>query len=247
MVAATGHHRTDVLVGIDVTPEQVARFGGYVERRRANEPLQYIEGSVPFGPVDLVVDHRVLVPRPETEYLFELAVARVESPSVIVDLCTGSGNLALALASVHPDASVYAVDLSGDAAAVALENARRNGLDVVVLTGDLYEPLPEHLLGSVDLLVANPPYLAADEVANLPPDVLAEPRGALVAGERGDEVLERIAADVHRWLQPGGVVICEISEYAVERSLAHFENLDAVVEKDLTGTERFVVGCRRVE
>ncbi|MCL1598472.1 MAG: hypothetical protein M3094_04765, partial [Actinomycetia bacterium] len=110
VVAATGHPRADVLVGFDVTPEQVARFDRYVERRRTNEPLQYIEGSVPFGPVDLIVDDRVLVPRPETEYLFELAISRVEFPSVIVDLCTGSGNLALALASTYPDASVYASD-----------------------------------------------------------------------------------------------------------------------------------------
>ncbi|VAW06504.1 Peptide chain release factor N(5)-glutamine methyltransferase [hydrothermal vent metagenome] len=246
-MAATGRSRTEVLVGFEVTPDQVARFETYVERRRVNEPLQYIEGSVPFGPVELLVDDRVLVPRPETEYLFELAISRVDSPTVIVDLCTGSGNLALGLASTFPDATVYAVDLSADAAAVARHNARSNGLDIVVLTGDLYEPLPPGLLGSVDLLVANPPYLAAREVASLPPDVLAEPMLALVAGERGDEVLERIALDVDRWLRPGGVVMCEISEYAVAVSLGHFAHLDAVVEKDLTGTERFVVGHRRTE
>ncbi len=244
-MAATGGSRAEVLVGFEVTPDQVALFETYVERRRVNEPLQYIEGSVPFGPVELLVDDRVLVPRPETEYLFELAISRVDSPTVIVDLCTGSGNLALGLASTFPDATVYAVDLSADAAAVARHNARSNGLDIVVLTGDLYEPLPRGLLGCVDLLVANPPYLAAREVASLPPDVLAEPRLALVAGERGDEVLERIALDVDRWLRPGGVVMCEISEYAVAVSLGHFAHLDAVVETDLTGTERFVVGRRR--
>lgn len=246
-MAATGRSRTDVLVGFDVTAEQAALFEAYVERRRGNEPLQYIEGSVPFGPVDLLVDDRVLVPRPETEYLFELAVSQVESPAVIVDLCTGSGNLALALASTFPEASVYAVDLSADATAVVRSNACRNELDITVLTGDLYRPLPVDLLDRVDLVVANPPYLAAAEIAEVPLDVLAEPRSALVAGERGDEVLERIATEVHRWLRPGGIVVCEISQYAVERSLDHFRDIDAVIERDLTGTERFVVGHRRVE
>ena len=244
---ATGRSRTDVLVGFDVTSHDVDRFDEYARRRHDHEPLQYIEGSVVFGPVELLVDERVLVPRPETEYLFELALARVESPLVIVDLCTGSGNLALALATTFPDATVYAADVSDDAAAVTRGNADRNGLELVVLTGDLYDPLPESVHGIVDLIVSNPPYLASGEVAGLPADVLAEPRGALVAGERGDEVLERIASDAHHWLAPGGVIICEISEFHVERSRYHFDHLDAVVEKDLTGTDRFVVGRRQVE
>jgi len=244
---ATGRSRTDVLVGFDVSSHDVDRFDEYARRRHDHEPLQYIEGSVVFGPVELLVDERVLVPRPETEYLFELALARVESASVIVDLCTGSGNLALALAATFPDATVYAVDVSDDAAAVTRGNADRNGLELVVLTGDLYDPLPESVHGIVDLIVSNPPYLASGEVAGLPADVLAEPRGALVAGERGDEVLERIASDAYHWLTPGGVIICEISEFHVERSRHHFDHLDAVVEKDLTGTDRFVVGRRRVE
>lgn len=247
VMLATGRSRSHVLVGFDVSPHEAARFDGYAQRRRNHEPLQYIEGSVPFGPVELLVDERVLVPRPETEYLFELALARVESPSTIVDLCTGSGNLALGLAATFPDASVYAVDLSVDAAAVARENADRNGVEIVVLTGDLYGPLPEAVRGRVDLIVSNPPYLASDEVEGLPVDVLAEPRDALVAGERGDEVLERIASDADTWLSPGGVIICEISEFHVERTRRHFDQLDAVVEKDLTGTDRFVVGRRRVE
>jgi len=245
--AATRRSRSDVLVGFEVTTEAASRFASYVERRLANEPLQYIEGSVPFGPVDLVVDPRVLVPRPETEYMFEQAAASVTNPGVIVDLCTGSGNLALALAATFPDAAVYAVDLSEDAAAVARGNAVRNGLDVTVLTGDLFDPLPPDMLGTVDLLVSNPPYLAAREVEGLPPDVLAEPRMALVAGTHGDEILGRIARDAERWLRPGGVIVCEISEFSVDRSLRHFEHLSGEVRRDLTGTDRFVFGCRGVE
>jgi len=245
--AATRRSRSDVLLGFEVTPEAASRFDAYVVRRLADEPLQYIEGSVPFGPVDLLVDPRVLVPRPETEYLFEQAAASVRDPSVIVDLCTGSGNLALALAATFRDATVYAVDLSQDAAAVANANAEHNKLDITILVGDLFDPLPCDLLGKVDLLVSNPPYLASSEVEGLPRDVLAEPRMALVAGARGDEVVQRIARDAHRWLRPGGVIVCEISEFFADRTVRHFRHLGGEIRRDLTGRDRFVIGRRGVE
>ncbi|GMR02101.1 MAG: peptide chain release factor N(5)-glutamine methyltransferase [Acidimicrobiia bacterium] len=242
VMAATGRSRTDVLMGFDVTDHEVEWFESYVQRRLGHEPLQYIEGTVPFGPVVLYVDARVLIPRPETEYMFERLAALADDPRVIVDLCTGSGNLALALAVTFPKAAVYAVDLSSDATAVARINAERNGLDVTVLTGDLFDPLPSNLMGKVDLLVSNPPYLAEEEVERLPPDVLAEPRMALVAGARGDEILKRIASGAGAWLRPDGMVACEISEFCVERTLGHFAHLDGEVHADLTETDRFVVG-----
>ncbi len=246
-MAATARSRTDVLVGFEVTSSERDRFARFVERRRRDEPLQYIEGSVPFGPVELTVDGRVLIPRPETELLFERATTLVESPEIVVDLCTGSGNLALALAATYPDATVYAVDVSADAAEVARHNARHNALDFEVLVGDLFDPLPEAICGRVDLLVANPPYLAADELDDLPRDVRAEPTGALVAGERGDEILARIASGAGAWLRPGGIVMCEISEFESERTRRHFEHLDGRLETDLTGADRFVIGRRRLE
>ena len=246
LVAATGRSRTEVIVGCTITRDGAERYSAYVERLAEGEPLQYIEGTVDFGPVEIAVDPRVLVPRPETEYIFTQAITAVDSPDVIVDLCTGSGNLALALAATFPDASVYAVDLSPDAAQVASDNAHRTGCGIEVLVGDLFGPLPESIRGHVDLLVANPPYLGHAEVADLPADVLAEPRMALVAGERGDEVVERIARDARSWLSPGGVVVCEISEFEPQRSLAHFGGLGGVLHKDLTGRDRFVIGQRRV-
>ncbi|RLE15699.1 MAG: peptide chain release factor N(5)-glutamine methyltransferase [Actinobacteria bacterium] len=245
LVAATGRTRSDVLLGFDVSSEDRDKFWSYLERRRDGEPLQYIEGAVPFGSVEIQVDDRVLVPRPETEYLFELVTALAEDPAVIVDLCTGSGNLALALAAFFVDAEVFAVDLSPEAAIVARGNAKSNDLDIHVLVGDLFDPLPDSLRGRVDLLVSNPPYLAAGEVAGLPADVSAEPEMALVAGPKGDEMLSRIARQAEDWLVPGGLIACEISEFHGDRIAEIFERYDARIRQDLTGRDRYVIGTSR--
>ena len=245
LMAATGRSRSGVIVGFDVSPEEHDAFDLFVERRRAGEPLQYIEGTVVFGPVELRVDERVLIPRPETEHLFELVVAMADDPRVIVDLCTGSGNLALALAATFPDAEVYAVDLSQDAASVARENVLRTNLGVHVLTGSLFDPLPDRIRGSVDLLVSNPPYLAAHELEDLPVDVLAEPEMALVAGPGGGEVLASIAAGAGEWLAPGGLVACEISEFHGNSVANLFDRYEPTIRLDLTGRERYVFGSLR--
>ncbi|MFV1971722.1 MAG: peptide chain release factor N(5)-glutamine methyltransferase [Acidimicrobiia bacterium] len=242
LVLATGRTRSDVLLGFDLSSQECDTFKSYVERRRRDEPLQYIEGTVPFGPVELQVDDRVLIPRPETEYLFEQVTAMLDDPAVIVDLCTGSGNLALALAADHPDADVYAVDLSPDAAAAARRNVETLGLNVHVLVGDLFDPLPDSLKGRVDLLVSNPPYLATGELADLPTDVLAEPEMALVAGPQGDEVLARIAGEAEDWLAPGALIACEISEFHGDRVADLFERYVAKIERDLSGRDRYVIG-----
>jgi len=242
--AATGRNWTELLLGAGLTTDEVEAFDGLVERRRSREPLQYIEGAVPFGPIEVVVDRRVLVPRPETEQLYEIACDSVDSPLVIVDLCTGSGNLALALKHTFPTATIYATDLSSDAVALARENARATGLDVVFFHGDLFEPLPDHLRGRVDLIVSNPPYLAEAELADLPIDVRDhEPTMALVAGPVGDEVLARIAETASGWLRPGGVVVCEISEFHGPAVADHFSDLGGEIRADLSGKERFVIGA----
>lgn len=245
LVTATGRTRSEVLLGFDVSSQERETFASFVERRLRDEPLQYIEGTVPFGPVELQVDDRVLVPRPETEYLFELVTALIDDPDVIVDLCTGSGNLALALAATHPNAEVYAVDLSPDAADVARGNAVTNELNVTVLVGDLFGPLPESLRGRVDLLVSNPPYLSTGELGDLPLDVLAEPEMALVAGPQGHEILGRIAQQAGDWLAPGGLIACEISEFHGDRIAALFQRYDAEVRQDLNGRDRYVIGSLR--
>lgn len=240
---ASGRSWTELLLGIDLDDDATARFDELAARRRAGEPLQYIEGRLPFGPIDVSVDPRVLVPRPETEQLFELAVSESTDPHVIVDLCTGSGNLALALKHTFPQAVVHATDISTDAVQVAESNARDAGLEIEVSVGDLFDPLPRHLEGKVDLIVANPPYLAERELADLPVDVRDhEPVAALVAGANGDEVLARIAEESGRWLRPGGVVVCEIGEFHGPAIAGHFASLGGEVFPDLNGRDRFIVG-----
>jgi release factor glutamine methyltransferase len=246
LMAATARSRSDVILGFDVTNAQARRFETFVDRRLSDEPLQYIEGTVPFGPVELIVDSRVLVPRPETEHMFESAVAAVDRPDVIVDLCCGSGNLALAMAATFPQAATYAVDISQAAAEVTALNAERNQLDVEILVGDLFDPLPDSLAGTIDLLITNPPYLAHHELESLPGDVLREPRVALRGGIHGDEIVARIAAGARRWLAPGGVVFCEVSEFDTDRFVNHFGDLGGVVHTDLSGSPRFVVGTKPV-
>jgi release factor glutamine methyltransferase len=215
-----------------------------VERRLSGEPLQYIEGTAQFGPLDLVVDPRVLIPRPETETLYEISSRMVRLPEVIVDLCTGSGALALALKNRFPGASVFATDISPDAIEVAYENMTRTGLSIYLAEGDVYDPLPASLIGEVDLIVANPPYVAEKEFDVLPEDVQREPRVALVSGRTGLEVIEKIGASAADWLRPGGVVVCEIGETQGVAAASSFTGLAMVVRTDLNGRDRYVVGVK---
>lgn len=245
LMAATGLDRAG-LAAERIDEGDVAAFARLAARRRAGEPLQYLEGTVQFGPVELIADRRALIPRPETEQLWELAVGSIsDPPGVVVDLCTGSGNLALALKHRFPAASVFATDASEEALGLAAENQAHTGLEVEWCLGDLFAALPESVMGRVDLLVANPPYLSEGEVAELPVDVREhEPRRALVSGSSGDEVLARIAARAERWLRPGGVIACEISEFRAEGAVRLFRRYGGRVLPDLTGKPRFVLGRR---
>lgn len=246
LALVTGLSPVQIRLGIEVSASEARAFDEVSARRRGGEPLQYIEGSVPFGPVIVSVDERVLVPRPETEELFEI-VSALPPPDVIVDLCTGSGNLAIALASTFGDATVLATDISTGAAALATENAHHAGLDVEVLVGDLFDPLPKRLMGQVDLIVANPPYLAEREYADLPCDVRREPTLALIAGPTGLEIIDRIAAGASSWLRPGGTIACEISEFHATEAADAFADLHPEVIHDLSGKPRFIVGHRSSE
>ena len=216
-----------------------------VARRLAGEPLQYLEGSAAFGPWDFHVDSRVLIPRPETELLWEIAVALVESPNIVVDLCTGSGALAIALAKSFPGARVLGTDLSVDALDVARTNGDLLDTEVEWYVGDLFSALPGELVGSVDLLVSNPPYVAEHEYGALPEDVKREPKLALVSGPTGLEVYERIAAELGRWLAPGGRFALEIGETQTDSVMRLFAGFSPAVRRDLNRRNRFVIGTKR--
>ncbi|HKX75766.1 MAG TPA: peptide chain release factor N(5)-glutamine methyltransferase [Acidimicrobiia bacterium] len=206
----------EVKAGLEVNPAGAVEFDRLAASRRAGHPLQYLEGEVDFGPITVQVDQRVLIPRPETEFLFEQVSTLEPPPGLIVDLCTGSGVLALALKTVFPAAQVIGSDVSIQALAVAEENATRLGLAVEWAQGDLWAALPPAVAGAIDLLVANPPYLSEAEWESAPVDVRYEPKQALVAGAGGTEVVERIMGGLATWLRPGGRALIEVGEDQAE-------------------------------
>jgi release factor glutamine methyltransferase len=186
----------------------------------------------------------VFIPRPETEVLVDHALGAVSGVTapVVVDVGTGTGAVALSIKDERPDARVLAVDLSPEAVELARENATSSALDVEVVQGDLLDPVPAVLRGSVDLVVGNPPYVEPHELAALPREVLADPVLALVGGI---EVYERLFAQAADVLRPGGAVVVEIGEsqgsrVRVAARAAGFASVE--VEPDLNGRDRIVTG-----
>ena len=247
LAVAIGCSLTELRLSPDVPDGALGAYRSLVGRRLAGEPLQYIEGTVPFGKARIRVDDRVLIPRPETEEILEDTIADLVDPHVIVDLCTGSGNLAIGLALAFPQADVHATDVSQAALDVATENIRLSGAQVTVHNGDLFEPLPGALRGIVDAITANPPYLSEAEYDDVPDDVRREPVGALVAGPHGTEVLAAIAAEAGEWLRPGGRIVCEIGATQGDSACELFRAYRPVIRKDMYGLDRSVVGFAPAE
>ena len=189
---------------------------GLIMRRVGREPLQYILGTQDFCGLEFAVNQAVLIPRPETELLVEYVAQRipVEQQATILDVCTGSGCIAVAIAQLRPRARVIATDLSSASLDVARQNATRHAVceRITWLEGDLLGALVrQRLEGTIDVIVSNPPYIAEDDWAILQPEVrLFEPRGALVAGPQGTELHERLLQEAGQYLSPGGVLIMEI-------------------------------------
>ncbi|MGH9020718.1 MAG: peptide chain release factor N(5)-glutamine methyltransferase [Acidimicrobiales bacterium] len=227
-------------------------------RRLAGEPLQYVIGHWPFRGVDLVVDPRVLIPRPETEGLVDLALDALgahDGPVVVVDLGCGSGaillTLALEVAARGRDATLTGVDASSHALDVARVNAQRLGVAATWLLGEWYAPLDGALAGRVDLIVANPPYVGADELAGLDPVLSYEPRGALVARDAGGVAgfadVAAVIAGAGEWLRPGGHVVVEHGDRqgdAAALAARRAGLTDVVDHDDLAGRPRVLVARR---
>lgn len=250
---ASGMDGAEAVLGLDVVAPKrgKAHLEAMVERRARREPLQYVVGCWGFRSLDLLVDHRVLIPRPETEAVVEVVLAELrrlapDRPCAVVDLGTGSGAIALSVATEARRAEVWAVDVSPGALAVARANLAgvgRPARRVRLALGDWFSALPGELAGRIDLVVANPPYVAEGD--ELPAEVLDwEPLGALVAGPRGLEHLERIVAEAPAWLaRPGSLVLelashqaGEVATLARASSFTHIE-----VHPDLTGRPRALV------
>jgi release factor glutamine methyltransferase len=228
-------------------------FDEMVRRRTTGEPLQYVLGRWGFRALDLLVDRRVLIPRPETEVVAGLAIEALAgrpAPQVAVDLGTGSGAIALAIAAERwPDVEVWATDASPDALSVARANLAglgRRAAVVRVVEGDWFDALPAELRGRVDVVVSNPPYVADGEP--LPPAVADwEPIDALRSGSDGLDALRAIVAAAPDWLAPDGLLVVEMGETqgeAVVALVAEAGFADATVHPDLAGRPRAVVARR---
>jgi release factor glutamine methyltransferase len=219
----------------------LARLDPLVARRERREPLAYVLGEWGFRRLTLTVDARVLVPRPETEVVVERClarIARITEPRVL-DVGTGSGAIALAIADEAPGAQVLATDSSKHALEVARENVSRTGLAVELVHSDLFDGLPD---GPWDLVVSNPPYVRPDEIETLEPEVRDwEPRAALV----GEGATEAIARDARRILRPGAALVLETAEGAAARVAELLQRLgytEVRGTKDLAGRDRVVEG-----
>lgn len=227
---------------------ELLRFRELVKRRRAREPVAYILGEREFYGRRFRVDKRVLVPRPDTETLVEVALDRTRGVSMsmrALDLCTGSGCVAITLARERPTASVVAVDVSRDALDVARDNALRLGAyNVAFRAGDLYAALEPHW--RFDLVTANPPYVPEGEVETLQADVRDfEPRIALAGGDDGLSMARRVVEGAPAWLDAGGTLAVEVGAgqaQAVAEILrrARFEHVE--VKRDYARVERVVSG-----
>ncbi|WP_257458176.1 peptide chain release factor N(5)-glutamine methyltransferase [Archangium lipolyticum] len=230
---------------------ELTTFRALIERRMAGEPTQYLTGVREFYNRPFKVDPRVLIPRPETELLVEAALHRLpkDAPGTALDVCTGSGCLAISLAAERPQATVLATDLSPDACALARENAQALGVAerVTVLQGDLYAPLPPD--ARFEVVVSNPPYIATGEIAGLSPEVRREPRMALDGGPDGLVLIRKVIQGARRVLKPGGLLAMEIGETqgdAVKALLQAAGYDDARVEKDLERRDRLAFGTQPV-
>lgn len=230
----------------------LAALRAMVQRRGTREPLQHILGTVSFCGLEIAVNRHVLIPRPETEQLADLADRQLASlgdqPPVVLDLCTGSGCLAVYLAVKHPTASVVATDLSPEALTVAAENADRHGVAARVQfqQGDLFAALATAAgLPRFDLLVSNPPYIPSAEIDTLQPEVRDhDPRLALDGGRDGLSFYRRLADEAAAWVRPGGVLMVEFGDgqgAALLELFAQNPLHSARLEKDLSGRERFFI------
>jgi release factor glutamine methyltransferase len=245
-------HQLFARIHDDIDEPSLLAFHRLVERRLAHEPTAYIVGHKEFYGIDLETTPDALIPRPETELLVEEALRlALDGPFTIADVGTGCGAIAVALATHLPRATMYAIDDSERALALAARNVERLGLTerlpagrhgVLLLHGDLLDPLPE----PVDLIVANLPYVKTADWEALPPEIREhEPRAALDAGPKGTEALERLLRAAPSHLKSAGSLLAEIGwdegERLLEVARERFPGANVAVKKDLAGLDRLLI------
>jgi release factor glutamine methyltransferase len=237
-----------------VSGEGWAHAASLVSRRAAHEPLQYILGTQEFCGIEFHVTPAVLIPRPETELLVQesLKAVDLDKDTVLADVGTGSGCVAVTLATMLDRARIFAVDRSPEALAVAKGNAERHAVADRIdwMEGDLLSPLREPAMaGMVDVIVSNPPYVAEADWSGLQPEVREfEPRSALVGGPKGTEFHERLLRESKEYLRPGGSLVMEIGQGqfpALQRMALEIGGYAPLqVVKDEAGIERVVIAQR---
>jgi release factor glutamine methyltransferase len=233
-----------------LSPPELARFRELVKRRRVREPVAYLLGEREFYGRKFRVDKRVLVPRPDTETLVEVALKRTRARSMsmrALDICTGSGCVATTLGRERVTAHVLATDLSDDALAVARDNALRLGAyNVAFKRADLFAGLGK---GPFDVITANPPYIPSAEIATLDADVRNfEPRGALDGGADGLDLVRRVVDGARALLDDGGILAVEIGSGQAGEARACFERsgyVEVETARDYAKIERVVSGAHR--
>lgn len=232
----------------ELTTEQEQRFSMLLLSRASRKPLQYLLGEQYFYGLRFQVDERVLIPRQETEELCECGIAHLRSLNrnnlSVLDLCTGSGAIAVTIKHECPSASVTASDLSTDALSLASLNARANGAEITFVQGDLWVPLEGR---QFDLILSNPPYIPTQDCAELQQEVLQEPVMALDGGTDGLNFYRRIAQEAPAHLTQDGFIAVEVGIHQAKDVAALFAQAglsDVSIQTDLCGVER-IVSARR--
>lgn len=233
----------------ELTPAQCSVLKSFVKRRLANEPVQYITGETEFHGLTIKLNRATLIPRPETEILVDeakKAAMGIASP-LIIDLCTGSGCIAIAVAWEIPTSRVIATDIIPGAIQLCRENARINNVAdrITCVQGDLFKPLNALDIGhKADIMLANPPYISEEDYANtLAPEVKDfEPRTALYGGPDGGEFIRKIIDGAPQFLKPGGILLMEFGydqAQMVEEAISHMSDYDMhMIAKDLYEVDR---------
>ena len=229
----------------ELTDAEYRRYCALAARRRAGEPVAYLTGEREFYSMAMKVTPAVLIPRPETELLVDLALERAPRGRAfeVLDLATGSGCVAVAIAAARSAARVTATDISGGALAVARENAERHGVDLELVESDWFDALAGRRF---DLIVANPPYVAADDRHLEAGDLRFEPRHALVAGPTGYECIEKIVTGAPRHLVPGAWLLFEHGYDQAVACRAQLQKAgfrETFSARDLAGIERVSGGA----
>ncbi|MBC8554319.1 MAG: peptide chain release factor N(5)-glutamine methyltransferase [Candidatus Brocadiales bacterium] len=237
----------------------ICKYNDLIYKRASHVPLQYITRRVEFMSLEFAVDERVLIPRPETEILVETVLSKAQDKEfpdkniIIMEIGTGSGNIAVSLAKNLSNVEVYTNDISQDALSLAKENIHEHGVadKVHLLHGDFFEAFCNCVEKMhIDFIVSNPPYISESEWNELEPEVKEhEPRQALVGGEDGLYFFRKIIKDAADWLRPGGYLVIEIGETQANAIIKliqndlHYDEIEKI--KDLQGKERIISARRK--